>query len=407
MFRAKYQWAIAQQERRGIPMDGALLARLRHRWQDIRLDLVTELDRPFGCFEVVNGRAHWRKQRFADYVHRHRMSWPTLESGQLDETDQTFREMAGKYPHIEPLRELRYSLSKLRLNDLSVGSDHRNRAPLWAYGTKTGRNAPGASQFVFGPAKWLRFLITPPPGRALVHRDFSQQEVRIAAVLSGDSALLEACESGDVYLGVAKQLGFLPDSLNEAERKAVRALFKTVVLGIQYGLGFRSLAARTGISLFEAGEILARLRARFRRFEEYAQNVLDYAGLHLEIGTPLGWWMQCPSGMNPRTVRNFPMQSTGSEILHVTCVLAERRGIEVVAPVHDAIMAECPADQAEELSTALDQVMGDAAAVVLRGYRLPTDCQIIRPGERYFDDRGKAMWDTVTGLLAKLERETA
>ena len=67
MFRAKYQWAIAQQERRGIPMDGALLTRLRHRWQDIRLDLVTELDRPFGCFEIVNGRAHWRKQRFADY----------------------------------------------------------------------------------------------------------------------------------------------------------------------------------------------------------------------------------------------------------------------------------------------------------------------------------------------------
>ena len=168
-------------------------------------------------------------------------------------------------------------------------------------------------------------------------------------------------------------------------------------------MGFRSLAVRTGISLFEAGEILARLRARFHRFEDYAQSVRDHAGLHLEIGTPFGWWMQCPSGMNPRTVRNFPIQSTGSEILHVACVLAERRGIEVVAPVHDAIMAEGPADQAEELSAALDQVMGDAAAVVLRGYRLPTDCQIIRPGERYFDDRGKAMWNTVTGLLAKLE----
>ena len=202
------------------------------------------------------------------------MSWPTLESGQLDETDETFREMAGKYPHIEPLRELRYSLSKLAAQrSLQVGSDHRNRAPLWAYGTKTGRNAPAHRKFVFGPAKWLRFLITPPPGRALVHRDYSQQEVRIAAVLSGDSALLEACESGDVYLGIAQQLGFLPDSLNDTERKAVRALFKTVVLGIQYGLGFRSLAVRTGISLFEAGEILARLRARFRRFEDYAQSV--------------------------------------------------------------------------------------------------------------------------------------
>ena len=272
LFRAKFQWTIAQQERRGVPMDGALLARLRSRWQNIRLDLVTELDRPFGIYEIVHGRAHWRKQRFADYVRRHRMSWPAHENGTLDETDQTFREMAGKYPHIEPLRELRYSLSKLRLNELAVGHDHRNRAPLWAFGTKTARNAPGASQYVFGPAKWLRFLITPPPGRALVHRDYRQQEVRIAAVQSGDSALLQACESGDVYLGIAQQLGFLPDSLNEQERKAVRTLFKTVVLGIQYGLGFRSLAVRAGISLFEAGEILARLRARFHRFEDYAQQ---------------------------------------------------------------------------------------------------------------------------------------
>ena len=407
LFRARFQWAIAQQERRGVPLDGALLARLRHQWQSMRLDLVTELDRPFGIFEVVDGRPHWRKQRFADYVRRHRMSWLTHEDGTLDERDQAFREMAGKYPQIEPLRELRYSLSKLRLNDLAVGRDHRNRAPLWAYGTKTARNAPGASQYVFGPAKWLRFLITPPAARALVHRDYRQQEVRIAALLSGDSALLQACESGDVYLGIAEQLGFLPESLNEAERKAMRALFKTVVLGIQYGLGFRSLAVRTGISLFEAGEILARLRARFCRFEDYAQSVRDHAGLRLEIGTPFGWFMQCPPDTNPRTIRNFPIQSTGSEVLHVACVLAERRGIELVAPVHDAIMAEGPVDQADELADALDQLMGDAAAVVLRGYRLPTDCQIIRPGERYFDDRGQAMWSTVTRLLTKLERETA
>ena len=294
MFRAKFQWTIARQERRGVPLDGALLSRIRDQWHGIRLDLVAELDRPFGIYEIVDGRVHWRKARFADYVRQHRMSWPTYANGTLDETDATFREMAGKYPHIEPLRELRYSLSKLRLHDLSVGHDDRNRAQFWAYGTKTGRNAPGASQYVFGPAKWLRFLITPPAGRALVHRDYRQQEVRIAALLSEDFALLQACESGDVYLGIAQQLGFLPDSLNAQERKAVRTLFKTVVLGIQYGLGFRSLAARTGISLFEAGEILARLRARFRRFEDYAQSVRDHAGLHLEIGTPFGWWMQCP-----------------------------------------------------------------------------------------------------------------
>src|SRR5262245_61999997 len=196
------------------------------------------------------------------------MSWPAYDNGTLDETDQTFREMAARYPFIEPLRELRYSLSKLKLNDLQVGSDGRNRALLGAYGTKTARNAPSNSKFVFGPAKWIRFLISPPPGLALCHRDFCQQEVRIAAVVSGDVALLQACESGDVYLGIAQQLGFVRESMSAVELKAVRTLFKTVVLGIQYGLGAPSLAVRTGISLFEASEILARLRARFRVFEE-------------------------------------------------------------------------------------------------------------------------------------------
>jgi len=135
--------------------------------------------------------------------------------------------------------------------------------------------------------------------------------------------------------------------------------------------------------------------------------VLDHAGLKLENGTPFGWFMQCPSGMNPRTVRNFPIQSTGSEILHVACILAERRRIELVAPVHDALLAEGSLDQAEDLVLAVDRLMGDAAAVVLRGYRLPTDFQLIRPGERYYDERGEEMWNTVTGLLAKRERGIA
>src|SRR4029453_11153834 len=115
----------------------------------------------------------------------------------------------------------------------------------------------------------------------------------------------------------------------------------------------------------------------------------------------------CPPDTNPRTVRNFPIQSTGSEILHVLCILAERRGIKLVAPIHDAVLAEDELGQTDELVSELDRVMRDAAALVLRGYELPSGHQVIRPGERYFDDRGEAMWTTVTGLVAKLERETA
>jgi hypothetical protein len=78
-----------------------------------------------------------------------------------------------------------------------------------------------------------------------------------------------------------------------------------------------------------------------------------------------------------------------------------------VAPIHDAFLVEADADRAEEVSAALDQVMRDASRIVLRGFELRTDYQIIGVGERYFDDRGLAMWETVTRLVTKLEEQRA
>jgi DNA polymerase-1 len=404
LFRAQFAWVTAQQERRGIPID-PILGHLQENWDAMAGELVAELGAPYGCYEFdADGKPHWRRHLFAGYVRCNRMvSWPTHPDGTLDERDATFREMEGLYPQIKTLREVRYSLSALRLNSLSVGTDNRNRTPLWAFGSKTGRNQPSNTKYIFGPAKWIRFLIAPPPGRVLIHRDYRQQEARIAAVVSGDPALLEVCESGDIYIGLAKQLGFAPPDATPISHKSVRTMFKPVGLGIIYGLGPHTLASRVGVSLYEAAEILARLHAQFHVFEDFARSVGDHAGLKLEISTPFGWYMQCPPGIKARTVRNFPIQSMGAEILHVACILAERRGIEIIAPVHDALMAETDSDRVEEVSAALDQVMRDASSIVLRGYELPTDVQIIRPGERYYDDRGVEMWTTVNRLLQKIE----
>jgi hypothetical protein len=405
--RGQFMWATACHEFRGVPVNMSKFTPICSHWSGIRLDLVTQIDSAFGCYEIVDGEPHWRRERFKSYVERRGFSWPTGSDGSLDEDADTFGDMALAYPEIEPLRELRASLSQLRLHKLAIGSDGRNRCLLSPYGSKTGRNQPKATQYIFGPAKWLRHLIAPPPGRALIYRDYEQQEMKIAAVVSGDPELLAACESGDVYLGIAKQLGLAPPDATKETHTALRNMFKTVVLGITYGLGARSLAARTGLSLCEAAEILARLRARFRVFEYYARNVLDHAGLHLELSTPFGWRMYCPSGVNPRTMRNFPIQSTGSEILHVACILAERRGIAIVAPIHDALVAEVPASDAEAGAAALDRLMRDASAVVLRGYELSSDSKIMLPGEHFHDKRGAAMWDTVTRLIAKFEEQVA
>jgi DNA polymerase I len=331
------------------------------------------------------------------------MAWPRLDSGALDLKKETFSSMAKVQEDIVDLAELRTTLSLLRKWKLAIGTDGRNRTSFWPFGTKTGRNAPSGSGFIFGPAKWIRSFITPPPGRALIHRDYSQQEACIAAVLSRDPELLAACETGDVYLGVAQQLGFAPHDATSETHKAIRNQFKTVVLGIQYGLGARTLALKLGTSLYEAAEMLARLKARYRVYEDYAFRVGDYAGLNLEMTTCFGWTMQCPSGMRAKTIRNFPVQATAAEILHVACVLAERRGIEIVAPVHDALMAECDLRDVNDVSAALDLCMRDAAAVVLKGYPLGTKSQIVRPGEHYVEDRGATMFNKVKQCIKKLE----
>src|SRR5262249_34710381 len=74
-----------------------------------------------------NGGSHWRPVRFssdrwAGYLARKGIPWPRLASGALALDDDTFREMARAYPaEVGPIRELRYTLSQLRLNGLAVG----------------------------------------------------------------------------------------------------------------------------------------------------------------------------------------------------------------------------------------------------------------------------------------------
>ena len=75
------------------------------------------------------------------------------------------------------------------------------------FSSKTGRNQPSNSKFVFGLSAWLRGLIKPSPGYGLAYIDWSQQEFGIAAALSGDHRMQEAYLSGDPYLTFAKQAG--------------------------------------------------------------------------------------------------------------------------------------------------------------------------------------------------------
>ena len=134
----------------------------------------------------------------------------------------------------------------MRLNDLAVGADGRNRCMLSAFRSRTGRNQPATSKFIFGPGVWLRGLIKPPPGYGVAYIDWSQQEFGIDAALSGDQAMIEAYKSGDPYLAFAKQAGAVPPDATKQSHGPQRELFKACVLGVHTGWGHEALAARIG-----------------------------------------------------------------------------------------------------------------------------------------------------------------
>ena len=98
----------------------------------------------------------------------------------------------------------------MKLFDFPVGKDGFNRSWLNPFGSKTGRNQPGSSKFIFGAASWMRHLVQPPQGYAFSNLDWSNQEFAIGAYLSGDPVMIRAYESGDPYVYFGKFTGAFP-----------------------------------------------------------------------------------------------------------------------------------------------------------------------------------------------------
>jgi DNA polymerase I-like protein with 3'-5' exonuclease and polymerase domains len=297
----------------------------------------------------------------------------------------------------------------LRLESLQVGEDGRNRVLLSAYRSITGRNQPSNAKFIFGPATWLRGLIKPPPGSAFVYIDWSSQEIGIGAALSGCEPMMEAYQSGDFYLGFAKQVGLAPAEATKQSHGVLREMVKTVVLGLGYGMGKRTLAARLGRSEADAAELIALYWRAYREFREWLEAAVNHAMLWNSIPTVFGWPMHIEgrydplvpgSRPNPRTLRNFPCQGNGAEMLRLAVSLGVESGVKVLAPVHDAIAIETEIGRMQDDIATMREAMAEASRVVLGGFELGTKAETFVYPDRYADPRGAAMWEKVMSLLA-------
>jgi hypothetical protein len=455
LWRGQYIKAVAQIERCGVPMDTALHVRLSANWPAIRHRLIADVNEIFHVFDEDGA---FKEDLFADYVIRNDLPWPVLPSGQLALDEDTFDDMCRFHPQPRPLYEARATLGKMRLIGLAVGHDGRNRCMLSVFQSVTGRNQPSNNKFIFGPARWMRGLIKPPPGYAVAYVDWKSQEIAIAAMMSGDERLLEAYLSGDVYVGFAKQAGLMPIGAtkeNYPQFDDVRDVCKTIILGIGYGMGADAMAVRARLTRTDAANLIRIHKYTYKKFWQWVENITTGALFIGRIAIASGWRRLVLDDPNIRSLQNWPIQSTGAEMMRQAVIAATDAGLAVGAPVHDALLLVSRREAFEQDLADLQAIMAKAGEAVI-GLSVPTDvkrvwaagemplervnvprrellrrrealaeqlrgnpadrtelqsemsrcvCALAEHEGRYMDKRGAAMWERMMGLLHEVEGE--
>lgn len=394
-WRSRYMTAVARMEHEGVPIDTELYTALAGSWDELKASLVKTVDT---AFDLYDGTA-FREERFLQFLIGQHLSWPCHASGRLRLDRQTFSDQAHAYPELLPVHELRKTLAMMRLTDLAVGNDGRNRTLLSPFSTKTGRNAPSNSKSIFGTAKWLRGLIRPPEGYGLAYLDWQAQEFAIAAALSGDERMQTDYAAGDPHLGFAKAARLAPPDAAKETHGLIRERCKTTNLGVLYGMQEQGLALRLNIPIEDASELFRLHRGTYRRFWSWSDAVVTTALLRREIHTAFGWRMQVTAATRPRTLMNWPMQATGAEMMRAAAIAATEAGIRVAAPVHDAFLIVAPLDRLEDDAEAMAEIMREAGMTTTGGVPVRVDIYLERvrfnPGEH------RKMFNTALELLGR------
>jgi DNA polymerase I len=392
LIRGWYMAAVAWTEWTGIPVNVPVLERLKSNWERIKRTVAKKIKKDFPVYGGPLGMTII-PELLEDFLRKRNVTdWPRTDTGKFATDFKLLEEMCELYPWLTDLKDAQYILSKMKLADLPVGRDGRNRTGLGTFRSSTGRNQPSSAEYIFGPAVWLRdALIQAPPGYALIYADYRQQEYGIAAALSGDKAMQEAYLSGDFYFAFAVLAGALSkdDDPEDKQVKTVRNQYKQCCLAILYGQTARGLAARIKKSVIFSQRLID-----FPVFWKWQLRTVNQTMMMNKVWTSLGWPWHIQEGVlnlpdkderkrkrlkkkndypNLRSLANFQMQAHGSDILRAACINAMADGLAISALVHDAIMVLAPENDWKRHRDLLVSGMKEASCEVLGGFEIGVD----------------------------------
>jgi hypothetical protein len=293
--------------------------------------------------------------------------------------------MIETYPLLKDYYEDKRMIDAIKNLKLEIGSDGRNRTWLNPFGTKTGRNNPSTNKEILGLPHPMRSFIKPGPGIAVATLDIGNEEIGIAAALSGDPVLMADYRSGDPYLQfAAAALGVVKPT------KQQRQIYKCCVLGRIYGMGPGTLARNLGISRAEARRILDQMAARYPVLNAWLERIQVKAAHGVPITCVLGWSLKMIGRPGEeRTFLNYPMQANAAELMRLIIVRASN--LPLIGCAHDSFIVEDTIERIEQTVAELREIIRQASRDLFGGFELradynpETDC--VRYPDRFVDER--------------------
>ena len=216
----------------------------------------------------------------------------------------------------------------------------------------------------------IRRMFIPADGCVLVDADYSQIELRLLAHIAGDETMKTAFTSGkDIHTTTAAQVFHVePEEVTPDMRRSAKA----VNFGIVYGISAFSLSQDIGVSVADAKAYMEAYFATFPGVRSYMDAVVEQAKEAGYVETVFHRRRELPElkssnfnlrSFGERVALNMPIQGTAADIMKLAMVAVHKRlknevpEARLVLQVHDELIVECPAEQAEAVAKLLEEEM--------------------------------------------------
>src|SRR5712691_853583 len=213
-------------------------------------------------------------------------------------------------------------------------------------------------------------------GHKLVSADYSQLELRLLAHITRDEVMLDAFQKGDDIHNRTARLVF--GAKTDEELKEARRFAKIVNFAIAYAIEPWGLSQRVGISRQEARKVIDDYYATYKGVRRYMDEIPVQAREDGYVRSLYGRIRPLP-GINDRNANirraaereaiNMPIQGTASDIVKIAMLHTDeafrREGLnaELLMQVHDELLVECPANEADKVAKTLKREMENAVKI--------------------------------------------